>query len=407
MTQAAVPQYLLNQQSHFKDAPPGHRFTLYLEAWRDGFQPDPKSGSTIDNKTQAFKQALALSDDSVKSLDALRARQEQQAQAIIKNGAGIVFDALATAPFTTGLGMEHPLENGFAFLNPYGLPYLPGSGVKGVLRTAALELCPESEDGKFASNAGWTKTVVTALFGGNPGEEFGGNPGKESFTRGALTFWDVIPTLPGNKLRVDVMTPHQSKYYQGEQSPHDSGSPNPIPFLTVPPGAQFRFIVTCEEKYLTDEALRNGGWKTLLEAAFNHAYDWLGFGAKTAVGYGAMREDEKARKQREAEQAKREADARKDAEAAARAAELARLLPVDRKVAEAIAAKQPGQSDDSAIFNAIKDGHFADAEKREAAEKLKSLMQAAKTWKETTAAKKPEKDKEHQRTLTVMQWLKA
>jgi CRISPR-associated protein Cmr6 len=29
-------------------------------------------------------------------------------------------------------------------------------------------------------------------------------------------------------------------------------------------------------------------WKTLLEAAFKHAFTWLGFGAKTAVGYGAM-----------------------------------------------------------------------------------------------------------------------
>ena len=28
-----------------------------------------------------------------------------------------------------------------------------------------------------------------------------------------------------------------------------------------------------------------------MEAAFEHAFAWLGFGAKTAVGYGAMEED--------------------------------------------------------------------------------------------------------------------
>jgi CRISPR-associated protein Cmr6 len=29
-------------------------------------------------------------------------------------------------------------------------------------------------------------------------------------------------------------------------------------------------------------------WKALLQSAFEHAFQWLGFGAKTAVGYGAM-----------------------------------------------------------------------------------------------------------------------
>ncbi|MEW6168795.1 MAG: type III-B CRISPR module RAMP protein Cmr6 [Pseudomonadota bacterium] len=384
MSIAAVPAYL---GKDFNSAPPGHRFTLYLEAWRDDFTLDK------NNKAQAVKRALPL-PDAGKALEALRARQLALADALKAE----IFDATATAPFATGLGMEHPLENGFAFLNPYGLPYLPGSGVKGVLRAAARELCPESEGGKFDSDAGWTQDKVRALFGGDPG--------KEPFSRGALTFWDVIPTLPGNTMRVDVMTPHQPHYYQNGATPHDSGQPNPIPFLTVPPGAEFRFIVTCEEKYLKGGPLQNGAWKVLLKAAFMHAYEWLGFGAKTAVGYGAMARDSKAESRREAERQERQAEERKGAEAAERAAQLAAMSPVDRKIAEAIAAKQPGQSDDSAVFNALKGGSFDASEIREAAAKLKAMMQSARSWKETTAAKKPEKDKEHQRTLQVMQWLK-
>ena len=61
-------------------------------------------------------------------------------------------DATAIAPFTTGLGNEHPLENGFAFFNPYGLPYLAGSGVKGVLRQAARELA----SGQWGNEHGWS-----------------------------------------------------------------------------------------------------------------------------------------------------------------------------------------------------------------------------------------------------------
>lgn len=50
---------------------------------------------------------------------------------------------------------EHLLENGFAFLNPYGLPYLPGSGVKGVLRQAAREVDKKS----------WAVEAIIVLFG--------------------------------------------------------------------------------------------------------------------------------------------------------------------------------------------------------------------------------------------------
>jgi CRISPR-associated protein Cmr6 len=74
--------------------------------------------------------------------------------------------------------------------------------------------------------------------------------------------------------------------------PHDSGQPNPICFLTVPPGSRFLFQVICDTLHLERTApdlAKDGHWKQLIEAAFEHAFRWLGFGAKTAVGYGAMR----------------------------------------------------------------------------------------------------------------------
>ena len=79
-------------------------------------------------------------------------RQEALATPHQDGGALMTFEAQAIAPFTTGLGNEHPLENGFAFLSPYGVPYLPGSGVKGVLRQAARELV----SGKWGEIAGWS-----------------------------------------------------------------------------------------------------------------------------------------------------------------------------------------------------------------------------------------------------------
>ena len=67
---------------------------------------------------------------------------------------------------------------------------------------------------------------------------------------------------------------------------------------------------------IAPDLAREGRWKTFVTAAFEHAFAWCGFGAKTAVGYGAMQEDpavaaERARRQA-AEQAERERQAKAD-----------------------------------------------------------------------------------------------
>ncbi|MEI8326782.1 MAG: type III-B CRISPR module RAMP protein Cmr6 [Betaproteobacteria bacterium] len=218
-----------------------------------------------------LNEVCKLPVSSTAQINALRTRQ----QALIANYGtnGYRVTTTSSAPFATGLGNEHPIENGFAFLTPYGLPYLAGSGVKGILRRAMQELCKDGEDG-------FTVEAIHALFG----------PGKidkpEDARRGGLDFWDVFPNPAGGKLVVEIMTPHFSKYYQGEDTPHDSGSPSPVSFLAVPAKSQFDFYVVCHSGRLP-ESLRSH-WRNLLDRAFAHAFEWVGFGAKTSVGYGAM-----------------------------------------------------------------------------------------------------------------------
>src|SRR5690606_1159406 len=128
--------------------------------------------------------------------------------------------------------------------------------------------------------------------------------------RGALSFWDVIPKIQGDSLAVDIMTPHQGHYYQNDAkkgpTPHDSGQPIPISFLTVPPGTGCVFHMVCDQtdlERIARELANASRWKELMEAAFSHAFDWLGFGAKTAVGYGAMETRDMAKKRHVAQQA--------------------------------------------------------------------------------------------------------
>lgn len=267
MAQAAVPKYLGNE---FDSVSPGQRFQLFIGMYKTNWELDK------DNKREALKQVLALRDHS-DTLKALLARQSSLADAQPVNSM-LTVPARSSAPFSTGLGYEHPTENGFAFLSPYGLPYLAGSSVKGVLRKAAQELA----EGLFGATEGWTCPVIDALFG---------TEGDTGHNRGALTFWDVLPQPAGDSLSIEVMTPHQTSYYEGKSSPHDSGNPIPIYFLAVPAGSSFQFNVQCNRAllfHLDATLLTEDRWKLLMDAAFRHAFDWLGFGAKTAVGYGAM-----------------------------------------------------------------------------------------------------------------------
>jgi CRISPR-associated protein Cmr6 len=357
---AAVPAYL---GQDFSQASPGLRFGMYLPLWGVDQRSKQLLWNTHDiayevrgqqqqerdvkkeNKVTALQQACAL-NTSDKQLGKAFFQRQSQTFDNIPSAQGHRLLTNATAPFTTGLGNEHPLENGFAFLNPYGLPYLPGSGIKGVIRQAANELASGEWD-----DSDWTRdqrhevqdlngqhlfdaSDLDVLFGS---EALDG----ENHLRGVISFWDVIPQIEGNKLMVEIMTPHQGHYYQqkeaaGSASPHDSGSPIPISFLTVPPGSGFAFHMVCDHarlQHLAPDLAVNDRWKVLLTEAFEHAFDWLGFGAKTAVGYGAMVRNTKAEEKLANAQAEIQA-------AAVQAAKLADLSKNARLIEEYIQASE-------------------------------------------------------------------
>jgi len=346
---AAIPEYLLKAAGEriFQDASPALRFGLLLPVWTNRQDQEVEVQQRAQAKSREGQQIAALvkqkgekaaiealvangklpglwdrNDFGARTawgkvarltpadklrVQALSARQRALGDALPAHRL-LRIEAVAVAPFTTGLGNEHPLENGFSFLNPYGLPYLPGSGVKGVLRQAARELAK----GQWGDSKGWSEepryeirisedpnepplrlSMLDVLFGRETDEE------RPEHFRGALFFWDVVPEIEGDSLLVEIMTPHYTHYYQQETRPggsavppHDSGQPNPICFLTVPPGSRFLFHVTCDTLHLARTApdlAKDECWKQLMQAAFEHAFRWLGFGAKTAVGYGAMR----------------------------------------------------------------------------------------------------------------------
>lgn len=361
---AAVPDYLVGQD--FQTASLGLRFGIYLPIWNSNWSK-PKS---VPEKS--WKDITQLNDADKNHVKNILLRQRLLV-GHLPHDTALTVEALAIAPFATGLGNEHPLENGFAFLNPYGLPYLPGSGVKGVMRQAARELASGewghsdwSEEKRFTLNLGKNTPIPLSMLDVLFGRET--SNGESDHLRGALTFWDVIPQIKGDHLHVEIMTPHQKHYYQENQSPHDSGQPIPISFLTVPPGSGFTFHVQCDLVLLERSApalAEQEKWKHLLQAAFEHAFNWLGFGAKTAVGYGAMQEDASKRAAREEQLRQRQEAARRST-----------LSPEDRAYEE----HEPVIEKFREVFNTASKGTYQPGQEFDSKRNL--FIDTAKGWED-------------------------
>jgi CRISPR/Cas system CMR subunit Cmr6 (Cas7 group RAMP superfamily) len=176
-------------------------------------------------------------------------------------------DLSTSGPFAIGLGAMHPTENGFAFDRNLGVPYIPGSALKGMCR-------------EMAEVDGLSPQLIETLFG--PGDE------AEVSHQGAVTFLPAYPRAPsaGGLIQADVLNPHSREYYdevnengRSRNGPSPVESPVPVYFLTVPEGRAFVF-----RWYAADErTAREAG------AILERGLAILGVGAKTSSGYGVFR----------------------------------------------------------------------------------------------------------------------
>lgn len=219
-----------------------------------------------------------------------------------------------TSRFVTGLGREHPLENGFAWHHTLGIPYLPGSSLKGMLRAWLRETEGDIGMDKHGNDVYRKDENIHSWFGTQ------GQAGK-------LIVLDMLPLSPP-KLAVDVMTPHYGPYYQREKGndvPGDWHSPVPITFLTVDEDCswQLGIIPASAPRQLSDSDLKK------LTNALREAIEVSGAGAKTAVGYGRFVVDNAAKNQIERKEAERRAQQAEDQRRAAEQAKFEASLAGD------------------------------------------------------------------------------
>lgn len=196
--------------------------------------------------------------------------------------------------FVTGMGNDHPVENGMAWHPTLGTPYLSGVSAKGLLR-AWIEEWSDLE-------ADQLKEKLLRWFGSD-------NKDPEKLQKesqaGGLIFFDAIPT-DQVELTCDIMTPHMGDWYSegGKISkasyastlPADWHNPIPIPFLVVKQVSLLFCIAPRPHAGIQPEEIQ----QAMDELAL--ALEYLGAGAKTATGYGRFETDKDAENRQKKEQ---------------------------------------------------------------------------------------------------------
>lgn len=251
-------------------------------------------------------------------IDKINKRNNQLLQKLKDSGVTITsFQATCQWRLVIGLGASHPQETSMTLHHIYGIPYIPGSAVKGVTRhwfilkefdylgiedlaqinclEKILEIAdvenrdekkrddklPKDEFNKKFSVKKNGKVIQPndTLYEflktkQNIIKEFQNIFGTQN-KKGKAIFFDAFPSDKIN-LKIDIMNPHYPDYYGGETiPPADWQNPRPIKFLTVEK-TKFHFWLASRDADLLEKA------ENLLKSALKK----YGIGAKTSLGYG-------------------------------------------------------------------------------------------------------------------------
>lgn len=179
------------------------------------------------------------------------------------------------------ISMENAIKCGFSFDYVTGLPYIPGSSIKGMLRSYFPKEGSADENEKreyikeVLNSCGITfqtenkekiKTVIANL--------------KKDLFEGEDAFFDAFPVvLPNQKIKLlarEFITPHKEKFK----------NPKPINLIKIRPGVKIRFMFILNDFNFENCCISANQKLALLKRIILD----MGVGAKTNVGFGIMTE---------------------------------------------------------------------------------------------------------------------
>ena len=224
--------------------------------WLDKFiydqrkDPDPSRG----NKTS---RQILVEEASGINASADYTHWFERWRQMLQNYGAECRQAEAEGRVAIGLGRESVLETSVALHYTYGVPYIPGSALKGLAASFAREYL----------GSDWQENTAAYI------TVFGNTQ-----TAGYVTFFDALPLLNSVSLQKDVITVHHQKYYQNEPNvpPADWDDPNPVPFIS----STGKFLIALSGPSY---------WVRATFDILDHALVHIGIGAKTSSGYGRLK----------------------------------------------------------------------------------------------------------------------
>ena len=232
---------------------PGLWFDKYLSRQLTRGESVPTGGKTP-------QQQLVDECAAIDMPDAYSAFYSRWKTALTSLGARMK-EAQVQGRLAVGLGDESVIETAITLHHTYGVPYIPGSALKGLAASYARQRLGDLR---------WRQDsdAYQVLFG---------TMGDASF----VTFFDAL-YVPGSgcngqALYPDVITVHHPDYYQQQdKAPADWDNPNPVSFLSA---TGTYMIALAGPPVWVDATFR------ILELALAD----MGVGAKTSSGYGRLR----------------------------------------------------------------------------------------------------------------------
>lgn len=188
-------------------------------------------------------------------------------------------------------GSEEDVKTGLQFDYTSGLPVIPGSSVKGVIRSAFPTIKEDKEQSNEADaeKLNYIKSLIADI------PEFSSlvledkdilELGNQMFNHGDV-FADAL--LVGYGTRMKQHGPVKQVLTEDYITPHTGGplaQPIPIKIVKVAPGVTFAFCFKFNETKIGAKVVSASMKKALCAAILQD----LGVGAKTNVGYGVLKE---------------------------------------------------------------------------------------------------------------------
>lgn len=219
------------------------------------------ANSKNSNANEKLLESINTDDvlsESIKLANKIRETKDCQSFSLVTTYPGLLFGS--GYPHLSGVKVDGELQVGFNFDYITGVPYYPGSSLKGVIRHM-LDKTSENESLAEYITGSKDKELLDKLL--------------ESLDKNIFIGAYIVGVYGENKMLMDIdyITPHSDELK----------NPIPIPFIRINPDVVLEFFFIIKDENSDKDENRE-----YLEA-YKRIITEFGIGAKTNVGYGRMK----------------------------------------------------------------------------------------------------------------------